>query len=206
MKPWISLLLPILIVAVHASIETAKVYIFPEPTLRTLSTTPTLTLEEAKLVIAQRLRSGRYDILNDASRDVLEYISAFGVEPLPLFADDIQDEGRSHLVVMISVKNDKTFVKEFQERWGKSQPDFKIANPTSVAMNRHFTMDFSPPDSMKTASTRKRNPITKEVNPLAKECWFGRSKIMYLDEQTVSSYDYGLMWILLTFPERTRYK
>jgi hypothetical protein len=190
MKPWISLLLPVLIGAVQASIETAKVYIFQEPGLRTISTTPTLTLEEAKLVITQRLGSYRHDILNDASRDTLEYISTFGGEPLPLFADDIH-EGRSHLVVMIGVKDDETFLKEFQQRWGKTQPDFEIGNPTSIAMNRQFMMEFGPPDSMKTASSRQRNSIIHEVNPLAKECWSGRSKIMYLDGQTVSSYGYG---------------
>lgn len=191
MKPWISLLLPILIGAVQASIETAKVYIFQESGLLTPSTTPTLTLEEAKLVITQRLGTSSHDILKDASRDTLEYISTFGGEPLPLFADNIQDEGRSHLVVLIGVKNDEKFVKEFQQRWGKTQPDFKIGNPTSVAMNRQFMMDFGPPDSMKTASSRKRNSLIHEINPFTKDYWSGRSKIMYLDEHTVSGHGYG---------------
>jgi hypothetical protein len=176
MKLPVSLVLPLLIGAAQAASETAKVYIFQEPEYPTSSTAPTLTPEEARLVIAQRLGVSRYHGLSGVSDDALTYINTFGGPQSQLFTNDAQ-EGRSQLVLLIDNVTPGLAMR-YEEVWAPIQPAFKILNPPSRTANLELVRDLH--EQNPSIAGGRTCTIGQNINPFNEQCWPGRSKILHL--------------------------
>jgi hypothetical protein len=178
----VSLVLPLLVGAVQSASDTAKVYIFQEPEYPTSLTIPTLTPEEARLVIAHRLGVSRYHSLRDVSKDALAHIDAFGGPQTQLFANDGQDL-RSQLVVIIDNATPEV-TGRYQSEWGPIQPAFDISNPPSRMANQQLVRDLIDQNPLLEA-----NPdcsITDNANPFNAVCWPVKSRILHFHAALVS--------------------
>jgi hypothetical protein len=178
----VSLVLPLLVGAVQAASETAKVYIFQKPEYPTSSIIPTLTPEEARLVIAQRLGVSRYHSLRDVSKDALAHINAFGGPQTQLFAND-GEHGRSQLVVMIDNASPEV-AAQYQKEWAPIQPAFEISNAPSRTANQQLIRDLI--DQNPSMEVNYDCTITENANPFNEACWPGNSRIMHLHAASVS--------------------
>jgi hypothetical protein len=177
-----SLVLPLLVAAGQAASEPAKVYILQKPEFPTSSTIPTLTPEEAKLVIAQRLGSSQLYSLSDASDDALAHINAFGGPQKRLFANDDQDE-RSQLLIVIENVTPEVAAR-YQKEWAPIKPAFEISTPPSKTANERLISDVS-----EEKPSMEFNPecrITRNDVPSNKRCWPGKSKTLQFNAGSVS--------------------
>jgi len=108
---------------------------FPPPT----SSSPTLSPEEARLVIAHRLGDSSYHSLEHADDSVLEKLNLFGGRRQKLFSGE-EDESKQ-LVFMIDGATDKTsYVLE--KELGAIKPDFLISDPPSFEANKQLATDI----------------------------------------------------------------
>ena len=178
----LSLILPLLVGAVQAASDTAKVYIFQKPDYPTSSTIPTLTPEEARLVIAQRLAVSRYHSLRNASKDALTHIDAFGGRQTQLFANDGQDL-RSQLVVVIDNATPEV-AGRYQSEWAPIQPAFEISNPPSRTATQQLVRDLI--EQNPSLDANYDCSITDNANPFNEVCWPGKSRILHFYEALVS--------------------
>lgn len=135
----IRVLLFFLATTLSAASEPASVYLFPEQ--RSSSSAPTLTTEEARLIITQRLGVSQYHSLHHASKATLEFINTFGGQRSLLFSDDSKHDSGSYLVMIVegvSLKLERLMMESFQF----TEPSFKILNPPSETANKHFISDM----------------------------------------------------------------
>jgi hypothetical protein len=183
MRLQVSLVLPIFIGAVQAASETAKVYIFQEPRYPTLSTIPTLTPEEARLVIAQRLGISRYHSLSGVSDDALTYINAFGGPHSPLFTIINDWDKRSQLVLMIDNVNPELAAR-YENEWASIQPAFKISSPPLRTANLKLVQDLHQQNPL--IAPKLDCGFRENFNPFNEQCWPGRFKLLHLDPVSVS--------------------
>lgn len=138
-----TLLIPALASLVYATTtEPAKVYVlsnlYDQPAAAS-SKSPTLSPEEARLVIAHRLGVSSYHSLENIHESTLEYINTFGSRKHKLFSD--VDDEEELLVVMMDGASEEmanTYVKEL----GLSQPAFTISNPPSFEANKQLAKDI----------------------------------------------------------------
>lgn len=176
----VSLVLPLLVGAVQAASETAKVYIFQKPEFPTSSNIPTLTPEEARLVIAQRLGSSQRHSLSDASDDALAHINAFGGPQKQLFSNDGQDE-RSQLLIVIDDATPE-IAAQYQKAWAPIKPAFEISTPSRTANEQLISNVIEE----KPTEINPECRITNNDIPSNKRCWPGKSKIMQFHAASVS--------------------
>jgi hypothetical protein len=183
MKLPVSLVLPLLVGAVQAASETAKVYIFQESRYPTSSNTPTLIPEEARLVIAQRLGVSRYHSLGDVSNDALLHINAFGGPQTQLFPDDCPP-GRPQVVVMIDNATPEVTAR-YRKEWPTVQPAFEISHPPSRTANLQFIGDLHKQNPSMEVDHSCDDPFGQR-NPFHEGCWEGRAKLFHFEALSVS--------------------
>jgi hypothetical protein len=181
MKLSISLLLPAILGVAHATSDTASVFTFPDK--QSLPGTPILRPEEARLVIAQRLGVSAYHNLHHASSDGLSYINAFGGQQSPLFPSIAEDDGRSHLIVVVEGVTPK-IMESLMSQWDSTRPTFEISNPPSQTANANFIKDIM--IQCGGGASHKDCSFFDVINPFQQQCWAGRSNFVHFDLQTVS--------------------
>jgi hypothetical protein len=168
-------LFPFLVTRACASSELAKVFIFPEQ--GSSSSVPTLTPEEARLIIAHRLGISQYHNLRYPSKEILSYINSFGSRHSPFFPDDTQDDNRSHLVIVVEGAS-SAVGRLAVEPWQSIEPAFQISNPPSKIANKQLISDMM-------AQIQPKAPIPCSLkdssNPFKERCWTGRSNIIQFD-------------------------
>ena len=178
----VSLVLPFLVGVVQAASETAKVYIFQESEYPTSSITPTLSPEEARIVIAQRLGVSRYHTLRDISKNALSHINAFGGPQSQLFSSDGQ-YGRSQVVVMIDNAIPEVTAL-FQKEWAPLRPAFEISSPPSRTANLQFIRDLHKQNPSMEVDHNCDNPHG-QGNQFNKGCCGGSAKLFHFEALTV---------------------
>ena len=177
------LLLPALVGVALASSEKAKVYILPQPKhLIRPSTTPTLSPEEARLVIAQRVGVSQHYSLNQISSDTLAYINTFGRQQFRLFEDDTAD-GPIQLII-ISDGISPSMAEHLATVYGSTEPAFEISDPPSQGANAQLVKDISTQGGFETPSYQC--DLMNAIDPSLEECWTREARILHLDTQSVS--------------------
>jgi hypothetical protein len=176
MRFQISLVLTLLAGTIQATLETAKVYILQKPEFPTSSNIPTLTPEEAKLVIAQRLGFSQLHSLKEASDKALAHINTFGGPQKQLFANAGQDE-RSQLLIVIDDATPEVAAR-YQKEWAAIKPAFEISTPSSSMANEKLISDVE--------QISQECRITSNDVPSNKRCWPEKSKIMQFHAISVS--------------------
>jgi hypothetical protein len=166
-------LLSLLATTACASSESAKVYILPEQ--RSPSGVPTLTPEEARLIIVHRLGVSQYHNLRYASKDTLSYINFFGSQQSSFFLDDTQDDHRSHLVIVVEGVSSKV-ERLAVEPWQPIEPAFQISSPKNA--NKQLISDMM-------AQIQPKAPLPcsliDSTNPFEEQCWAGGTNIIQFD-------------------------
>lgn len=167
-----SWLLPAFITTASAATD-ASVYLIQQDPIPSTSTPPTLSPEQARLVLAQRLGVSKFHSLKDASDSTLSYINRFGRQRQALF-DDEEDLGRDskHVVVMV----DEASAEDMQT--------------VSKAIDRETLFYVSSSPSAKT-NVKLADDISKQIgqaeqcsleNPYIGRCWRSHSSsIHYYD-------------------------
>lgn len=178
----VAFVLPLLVGAAIAALETAKVYIFQEPEYPLSLTIPTLTPEEARLVVAQRLGVSRYHSLRGVSNDALAHINAFGGPHPRLFANDGQHV-RSQLVVLIDNVTPELSLR-YEKEWAPTQHAFKVSNPPSRRANLQLVQDLHEQNPL--LAVHPSCTLQENANPFNEECWPGRFKILHFEAKPVS--------------------
>jgi hypothetical protein len=170
-----SLLLPAFISAASA-ISDASVYIFDGDQRPKISSPPTLSPEETRLVLAQRLGISEYHGLGDASESTLAHINTFGGPQPGLFSSSFEEDKAAELVLIvegISSKNEKLL----KSRLSTSKPAFSISNPPSTSSNLRLARELE----AQIGQSSSECPFEDAINPFAKKCWSGKSKIIHID-------------------------
>lgn len=178
----VSLVLPLLVGAAQAASKSAKVYIFQKPGFGTSSTIPTLTQEEAKLVIAQRLGASQRHSLSGVSDDALAHINAFGGPQKQLFANDGQDV-RSQLLIVIDNATSEAAAR-YQKECSLTKPAFEISTPLLTTATERLISDSIEENPFEEISPECR--ILYNNVPSNNRCWPEKSKIMQFHAASVS--------------------
>jgi len=179
------LFLPVFVGAACASSEKAKVYIVPQPKhLLRSSTTPILSPQEARLVIAQRLGVSQYHSLSQTSSDALEYINVFGRQQSDLFGHDKGD--RQQQLVLIVESTTESSAQRLLEVYGSTEPVFEISDPPSQASNAKLVQDISTQEQL--VSPHPACHRNDDINPPRDACWSATTNILHLNAQKVSFF------------------
>ena len=153
----------------------ATVYLFTGGDERpTTSNPPTLSLEQARLVFAQRLGASQYHGLGDASESTLSYINKFGGRGKSLFQDSVEDKA-AELVMIIEGVSTKT-AKPLLDAWSSITPAFTISNPPSMKVNQKLGKDL-----LRQVSQDKVCSLEEAINPFESKCWNGKSNLIHVD-------------------------
>jgi hypothetical protein len=176
MKLTISSVLSVLIGAAHAAPESAKVYVLSSTKYNNNRGNPSLTPEEARLVLAQRLDVSYYHKLQDASSNGIQYISYFGGPSNRLFDDGAQHNKRHQLVLVVE-GTDPGLMQTLHSDWG-ILPDFQIDAPPSEIANKKLVKDLRIQSG---DISRKACGLEDEFSPYMEGCWTGTNKIIHLD-------------------------
>ncbi|KAH8648088.1 hypothetical protein BGZ60DRAFT_521221 [Tricladium varicosporioides] len=174
-----SLLVPALIGAASAT-SPASVYIFEGNDQTNPSKAPTLSPEQARLVLAQRLGASQYHGLGDASDSTISYINQFGGKKESLFLDVEQDQ-TPELVLIVDGMNEATN-EALKSAWAstktKISPAFYISSPPPLKANEKLISDLN-----QQLHQEQHCPIELAINPYENRCWTndGRSKVVHLD-------------------------
>jgi hypothetical protein len=173
MKLSTSLLVPAFIGAASAAL-TADVYIFQgEESSKTLEP-PTLTPEQARLVLAQRIGSSRYHDLSTASDSTLSFINSFGGARDSLFEDVSTDEAAELVLIVEGV--DGKITESLLKSWTSAKATFSISNPPSMRENKQLVKDLN----IQSGQT-KDCQLEEAINPFDVNCWNGKSKVIHYD-------------------------
>ncbi|KAK0117932.1 hypothetical protein ONS95_012244 [Cadophora gregata] len=176
MKLTNSFLLPIFIGAASA-VTNASVYIF-EAAIRSSTSPPSLTPEQARLVFAQRLGVSQYHGIGDASDATLSYVNKFGGQYEPLFQDKTEVEVAELVLIVegVSFETGELLLK----KWSAIEPAFTISHPPSGLANKQLVFDLQKQSGHDKYNCSPRNA----VNPFDTNCWNGRSNAIYFDLAT----------------------
>jgi hypothetical protein len=173
MKNLTSLLVPVFIGAASA-VSNADVYIFQGKESPITSNPTILTPEQARLVLAQRLRASQYHDLSGASETTLNYINTFGVTEESLFEDAPKDRA-AELVLIVEGVNEKS-AGPLLDAWASIKPSFSISNPPSMKANKQLVKDLNGQSGQ-----TKECQLEDAINPFDYKCWDGRSKVIHYD-------------------------
>ncbi|TVY51398.1 putative endoplasmic reticulum membrane protein [Lachnellula cervina] len=164
-------LLPALLGVASAASEPASVYIL-QASESPSSNPPTLTPEQARLVIAQRLSISQYHGLGDVSDSTLSYINRFGGQyKASLFEDAASQDQATELVLVVEGVS-----KAQLKNWGSLRPAFTISNPPSPPANKKLVLDLN-----KQAGEKEDCALEDAINPYEVKCWNGKSKVIHFD-------------------------
>jgi hypothetical protein len=172
MKLSTSLLVPAFIGAASAA-SNADVYIFQREE-SPITSNPTLTPEQARLVLAQRLGSSQYHDLSSASETTLSYINSFGGAQEPLFGDVPEDKA-VELVLIVEGVNEKN-AGPLLDAWASIKPSFSISNPPSMKENKQLVEDLN-----RQSGQTGECQLEDAINPFDVKCWDGKSKVIHYD-------------------------
>lgn len=184
MKLSISLLLPALLGTAVAASDPAHVYTFPVVKPESSTDIPTLSPNEARLVIAQRLGVSRYHNIHDATNDGIKYIDTFGGQQSSVFGSQIENDEKSHLVLIVEGVTAEV-EKSVATSWDGANPSFKISNPPSKTANLKLIEDLVAQSAA--GLDRKDCSFHDAVNPFQETCWAGKSNFVHFDAQSVRS-------------------
>lgn len=174
MKLSTSLLVPALIGAASASSE-AVAYIFQGNQFPLPSKPTTLTPEQARLVLAQRLGTSRYhELAGAASESTLSYITTFGGAQESLFHDEAREQVPELVLIVEGVAAESA--KSLLSAWDPVEPAFSISNPPSMKANLKLASDLNAQ-----AGQTHECPLEDAINPYEVKCWNGKSKVIHLD-------------------------
>jgi hypothetical protein len=182
MKLSTSLLLPTLLGTAIAASDSAKVYTFPASQRDSSTGTPSLSPEEARFVIAQRLGVSQYHDIHTATEDAIGYVNVFGNQQSTLLGHLNHDDDRSRLVVMVEGMTPK-LEKLFAAQLDVAKPTFEISNPPSKSANGKLIKDMALQSSV--VAIRTDCSILEAANPFNQECWPGTSNFVHFDVQQV---------------------
>lgn len=164
-------LLPALLGVASAASEPASVYIL-QASESPSSNPPTLTPEQARLVIAQRLSISQYHGLGDVSDSTLSYINRFGGQyKASLFEDAASQDQATELVLVVEGVS-----KAQLKNWESLRPAFTISNPPSPPANKKLVLDLN-----KQAGEKEDCALEDAINPYEVKCWNGKSKVIHFD-------------------------
>ncbi|TVY42275.1 putative endoplasmic reticulum membrane protein [Lachnellula occidentalis] len=176
-------LLPALLGAASAASEAASVYIL-QGSESPSSNPPTLTPEQARLVLAQRLSISQYHGLGDVSDSTLSYINNFGGQQRgSLFEDAASQDQASELVLVVEGVS-KTHLRT----WQSLKPAFFMSNPPSSPANKKLALDLN-----KQAGEKEDCALEDAINPFEVKCWNGKSKVIHFDLAGKASQSVALM-------------
>ena len=179
----LSFVLPLLVGTGHAASESAKVYIFQKPEFQTTSAIQTLTPEDAKLVIAQRLGTSQRHVLSGASRDALAHINTFGGPQKQLLPSDNQDV-RSQLLIVIDNAISEAATR-YQNAWASTKPAFEISSSLWTTATEQLISNSIKEDP----STEINRPckMTHGEFSSSNGCWPEKSKIVQFQAASVGN-------------------
>jgi hypothetical protein len=173
MKLSTSLLVPAFIGAASAGFN-ADVYIFQgEESLQT-SKPPTLTPEQARLVLAQRIGSSQYHDLSTSSESTLAFINSFGGTQESLFEDAPTDKAAELVLIVEGV--DEKITDSLLKLWTSVKPAFSISNPPSMRENKQLVKDLN-----NQSGQTKDCQLEEAINPFDVNCWDAKSKVIHYD-------------------------
>ncbi|CAG8974272.1 hypothetical protein HYALB_00008968 [Hymenoscyphus albidus] len=174
MKLSTSLLVPALIGAASASSE-AIAYIYQGKQLSHPSKPATLTPEQARLILAQRLGTSRYhDLASSASESTLSYINTFGGAQESLFDDEALKQVPELVLIVEGVSSQSA--KSLLSAQESIKPAFSILSPPPMKANSQFVSDLNA-QAGQTADC----PLEDAINPNEAKCWNGKSKVIHID-------------------------
>lgn len=135
------LLLTTLAAAAQAAEHTANVYIFSQ-TSRPAEQVPSLSREQAGLVLAGRLGISQYHSLRHAPAETISYINTYG--NLAGLYDANGAASAPGQLLIIAEGWTSSIEKEFETALGQtSKPAFGISQPASAASNKQFVNDLN---------------------------------------------------------------
>ncbi|RDW87583.1 hypothetical protein BP5796_03277 [Coleophoma crateriformis] len=179
MRISLSLLIPALVGAASAASESASVYIFEGQQWPSTSKPATLTPEEARLVIAQRLDVAEYHGLERTSEETLSYINNYGGSKKSLFESSLAEPASELVIVVEGVSSE--IAKPLLSSWQNINPAFYISSPPSVKANQRLVADLNQQRGGKRGSWDMKCDLEDAINPYNENCWAGRTKMMHVD-------------------------
>ncbi|RDW73198.1 hypothetical protein BP6252_07105 [Coleophoma cylindrospora] len=174
-----SLLIPALVGAASAASESASVYIFEGQQWPSTSKPATLTPEEARLVLAQRLDVAEYHGLERTSEETLSYINNYGGSKKSLFESSLAEPASELVIVVEGVSSE--IAKPLLSSWQNINPAFYISSPPSVKANQRLVSDLNQQRGGKRGSWDMKCDLEDAINPYNENCWAGRTKMMHVD-------------------------
>ncbi|TVY32913.1 putative endoplasmic reticulum membrane protein [Lachnellula subtilissima] len=163
--------LPALLGAASAASEPASVYIL-QGSESPSSNPPTLTPEQARLVLAQRLSISQYHGLGDVSDSTLSYINRFSGQQIESLFGAVPPQELAAELVLVVEGVSKTHLKT----WESLKPAFTISDPPSPPANKKLVSDLN------TQAGEKENCALEDaINPYEIKCWNGKSKVIHFD-------------------------
>ncbi|KAK5651637.1 hypothetical protein OQA88_11812 [Cercophora sp. LCS_1] len=162
---------------VDASQQSADVFILQST--QSASQQPRLPKEVARHILLQRTSRSRYgsdlrDIPSTIDTETaVEYISAYGKAPSPLFAHT-ESKDASQLVVILEGVTPET---ASQLKSALGTPSFTISDPPSAAANTRLMSYFR---NLGIASSSQCD-IDAAINPFNTHCWTGSSSVVKYD-------------------------
>lgn len=174
MKLSTGLLLPALVGKALAS-SNANVYIVQGQQRPKPSNPPSLSPEETRLVLAQRLGVSHYHSLHGASESTLSHINNFGGHGHSLFQDTTQYEAAELVIIVDGVST--AAADKLLKALSSTKPDFTISNPPPSEANRALVNDLR----LQLGSGSKDCAFDEAINPFNHRCWNGKSKALHVD-------------------------
>lgn len=177
MKLLTSLLLPVFIGAASA-VSDATVYLFQGKEWPNSSNPPSLSPEQARLVVAQRLGTSQYHGLGDASEATISYINKFGGSRGSLFQDAAGDKA-AELVMIVEGASSKA-AGPLLNAWSSFKPAFTITEAPSMTATKRLVSDLRQQLGLDEQKCNVED-LESAINPLDSTCWNGRSKVILFD-------------------------
>ncbi|APA09370.1 hypothetical protein SS1G_12165 [Sclerotinia sclerotiorum 1980 UF-70] len=177
MKLTSSFLLPLLASTACAASDSARAYIFESQQWpNNAASPPSLSPNEARLVLAQRLGVSRFHDVGSVDANAINHINKFGGQSQlkSLFKDAPKDRA-AELVMIVEGVSEET-AGSLLDAWSSIKPAFTISNPPSVRTTQKLADDLE-----LQVGGAKKCTLDDAINPFADKCWNGKSKIMHID-------------------------
>jgi len=215
MRTTISLSLLALAGAAHAATESARAFIFANNHVDNPGAS-TLSPEEVRLVLAQRLGVSEYHKIGGASETAIDAIDRYG--GLQQQVSSPNTINVDHQLVIVAEGWTPEMSLSIQEKWGPLRLAFEMSDPPTYAMTEKLVLDMI---AQGTSPLPDRCSMREQLSPrdsTKPDCWHDSSKIMHLDmkkpddktflhyqgliQENVKSQLYDVL--LVTVPESSR--
>jgi hypothetical protein len=182
MRPTISLPLLALVGAAQAATEPARAFIFAKSQVDNPGA-PTISPDEARLVLAQRLGVSSHHRIGSPSETTIDLIDKYGGQQQQLSQNHVNVD---HQLVIVAEGWTQEMSMSIQETWGMLYLAFEISDPPTYAVTERLVQDMI---AQGTSPVPERCSMREQLSPQDTKkstCWHDSNKIMHLDMCKVS--------------------